>query len=252
MIETIKNVFSTLTEFLHQVKALGIPKTFDEAYAFVKAVFFDIIGSMGTIYILTFAVCAAIFAFAGFRLYKLALYAGGSVAIAYGVRYFSDKILPLVEGKVPENIDVIAILMVVAAVIAIIITRFRRKFMVSLMGALAGYIVGTKFVADLIIAQFPTLNFLKHNIFYTVVGVLCGIVLLLVFRLVFEHAFVICSGVGGMACCGLLVGLAVMPDAGKTDLLIFIAAGVVAGILAVIHQYNQEAKNNDVFYSYKL
>ncbi len=252
MIQTINNVIAALSGVVAQFQKLGLPKTVNEAVAFVKAVFFDIIGSMGTIYILALAAFVAVCAFGGFKIYKMGMYAAGAVAFAYGVRHFSGKFLPFIEGYVPASINVLAILMAVGAVVAMIITRYRRKFMVSILGAAVGYAVGVKFIADMIIGYFPTLTFLQNKIFYTIVGVLCAIVLFLVFRIVFEHLVVLLTGIGGMAVCGLLLGLAIMPGAGQTIMIFFIAGGAALGILAVIHQYNEEAKTNDIFYSYKL
>lgn len=252
MIQTINNIVAALSGVIAQFQKLSLPKTPNEALALVKTVFFDIIGSMGAIYIIALAAFVAVCAFGGFKIYKMGMYAAGAVAFAYGVRYFSGKVLPYIQGFIPASVNTVAVLMALGALVAMIITRYRRKFMVSLLGAAVGYVVGVKFVADMIIGYFPTLTFLRHKIFFTIVGVLCAIVLFLVFRLIFEHLVVLLTGIGGMAVCGLLLGLAIMPGAGKTVLIIFIAAGAALGILAVIHQYNEEAKTNDIFYSYKL
>jgi hypothetical protein len=252
MIQTINNIVATLGGVFAQFQKLSLPKTVGEAVALIKTVFFSIIGSMDAIYILALAAFVAVCAFGGFKIYKMVMYGASAVAFAFAVKYFSGKILPFIAGYVPAGINTVAVLMALAAIVAMIITRYRRKFMVSLLGAAVGYAVGVKFIADMIIGYFPTLTFLRNKIFFTIVGVLCAIVLFLVFRLVFEHLVVLLTGIGGMATCGLLLGLAIMPGAGKMVLIIFIAAGAALGILAVIHQYNEEAKTNDIFYSYKL
>lgn len=252
MVETIKNVIATLINTLMQVKALGIPKSVDEAIAFVKALVFDVIGSLDAIYILTIAICAAVVAFNGYKLFKMGLYVVAPVAFAYIARRYSGLILPHVDGFVPEYIDTLAVLMIIAGVVAVVLSRFARKFVVMLIGAAGGYIIGTRIVAGLVAAQFPTLTFLLHDISVKVFGVICAIIVGILFKLLFLHGFIIGTGIGGMAACGLLMGMAVMPTASKEILIGCIAVGALAGVFAVIHQYNEEEKANDIFYTYKI
>ena len=252
MVDIIKNLITSLLDALVQIKDLGIPGSVDECIAFVKAVFFSIIASMDAFCILTIAVCAAVVAFNGYKLFKMGLYVIAPLACACVVNHYSDKILPYVQSYVPEYIDTLAVLMIVAGIVAIVLSRFARGFVVMVIGGAAGYLIGTKFVAGLVAGYFPTLTFLLHDIAVTTFGVICALIVAILFKLLFLHGFIIGTGIGGMACCGLLLGLAVMPGAGKEILLGFIAVGALAGIFAVIHQYNDEEKANDIFYSYKI
>ncbi len=253
MLDRVTNFIQRMLDLVDEVLNAGFPpRTWEEAYAFIKTVIFDIIGSLSPMYIILFATAAAIVGFAGYKLFKIGLYGIGAVGLAYGAKYLAPYVVGYYQGFLPEGFDGTVILMVVAAVIGAILARFSRKFLVLCLGGGFGYIVGSRFVAGEVSNYFNTLEFLKDEIASIAFGVVCAAICGIIFLLVFQHAWIILTSIGGLATAGLLLGMLVMPDAGKMIWLYFIAAGGVVGLIALIHQYQSEARENDIFYTFTL
>ena len=253
MLDMATNFIHRMLSLVEEILSSGFPpKTWEEAYAFIKKVLFDIIGSLSPMYIILFATAAAIVGFAGYKLFKIGLYGVGAVGLAYGAKYLAPFVVGYYQSFLPMGIDGTVALMVVAAIIGAVLARFNRKFLVLCLGGGLGYLIGSGFVAGEVAKYFNTLEFLKGDIASIAFGVVCAAICGILFLLIFQHAWIILTSIGGMATAGLLTGMLLMPNAGKMMWLYFVAAGGVVGIIAMIHQYQTEARENDIFYTFTL
>lgn len=252
MRQILINFAETMRDFIDKVLGLGFPDTIDELIAFARGLVFDVIRPMSPIYIILFTALAAIFAFAGYKLFKIGLYGIGAVGLAYAARYLAPFVVGFYQGYLPAGLDGTILLMVVAAVIGAILARFARKFLVLCLGGGCGYLIGSGVVAGIVANYFNTLEFLKGDIAKIAFGVVCAAICGILFLLIFQHAWIILTSLGGMALAGLLLGILIMPEAGKDIWLYFIGGGAAIGIISIIHQYQVEARENDIFYSFTL
>lgn len=252
MHETIRNFIETMLDFVASVRQLGFPDTIEEIWQFIKDVLFKVIPSMSTMYILFFAIAAGVIAFAGYKLFKMGLYGVGAVGFVYLAKILAPIVAPYVAGIIPESVDFTALLMCVFGVIAVILTRISRKFMVLCVGGFVGYLIGSSWIYPVIVGYFNTLDFLQTEIAMIILSSVCAAIIAIICMLLIHHAWIICSALGGMATCGLLAGIAIVPNGGKEIWLYFIGAGLIAGLIAVVYQYQQEKRANDIFYTFTL
>lgn len=247
----IVNFLKAMLGLLDQVKALGFPDSIEEAIAFVKSCF-KLIGAMSPIYIIVFAAVCGVIAFTGYKLFKMGLFAVSAVGMAYAARTVAPFVVGYIQPLLPEYLDATVLLMVVAAIVGAILARYCRKFLVLCLGGLCGYFAGSTLVVNILAKHFSTLTFMTNPITAIIIGALCAAICGVTFILVFQHLWIILSAVGGMASCGLLAGMLIMPAGGKEMWMYFIGAGVVVSVLAIIHQYQDEMRANDIFYSFTL
>ena len=248
----LRNFLETMLDFVANVRRLGFPKTLPDIWNFIKGVLLEVIPNLSIIYIIMFAAAAAVFAFAGYKLFKMGLYGVGAVAFAYFARSVAPIIEPYTQGIIPEYIDFTALVMCVFALAAVIFTRVSRKFMVLLLGGFTGYLIGTKWIYPIVIGYFNTLDFLMNDIAKTILGAICAAIIGILCMLLIHHLWIFASSLGGMAVCGLLVGIAVMPGAGLNTWMYFVLGGLAAGIVSIVYQYQQEERLNDIFYTFTL
>ena len=227
-----------LLETLESLKNLSVPAS--------QTDFFNM---LTTPLALVVAGLLVVFAFEGYKVFKAALYIGSAVALGIVGDVFLAPLVPesFVE-MLPPNItlDVHGAVAVVCAIAGVLLTRLSIKFMVFVMGGVAGYLVGSLYVVELVRNYFTTLGFLRHNFVAIAFGAACALVASIFFILLFKYVYIIGSGLGGMAAAALIVGKTVMPEEGDLVMFCYIALGVVIGIFAAAHQFIEERKNYEI------
>lgn len=237
LLENAKNYISieTLTAPLYDLIAM-IPPEVIVIYNNYKTV------------ILMAAICLlALFAFEGYKLFKLVVYAGGAFGFAYiGYNFIAPLIAPSVEGIVPDIININALVAVLCAVVAIFLTRFAYNFVIMLLGGGAGYLLGSVAVYNILLGYFNTLDFLKAGYIKHIVGGIFAAIFGILFILLFKHVFMILTSFGGLIGAALLLQMLLVPSADWKIKICFILVGIAIAVFAVVRQYKEEEKANEI------
>lgn len=189
----------------------------------------------------------ALLAFEGYKLFKMGVYAAGAFVFGFvGYSYIYPLLADTLSGKLPEIIDPAVLVAVVFALVAIFLTRFAYDFMILALGGVTGYFLGSMVVYNLLVGYFTTLDFLKSDIVKYIVGGIFAAILGIVFILLFKHIFMVGTSFICMMEAALSLQVILLPEADITIKLSFLVLGIVLGIFAVVYQYKQEEKAQEI------
>ena len=237
LLESAKNLISieTLTAPIYDLIAM-IPPEVMAIYNNYKTV------------VLMAAICLlALFAFEGYKLFKLVVYAGGAFGFAYvGYNFLAPLLAGSVGGMVPDIINFNALVAILCAAVSIFLTRFAYNFMIALLGGGAGYLLGSMFIYKILIGYFNTLDFLKAEYVKHIIGGVFAAIFGILFILLFKHVFMILTSFGGLIDAALMLQMLLVPEADWNVKICFILVGVAIAIFAVVRQYKEEEKANEI------
>lgn len=237
LLESAKNLISieTLTAPLYDLIAM-IPPEVIAVYNNYKPV------------VLMAAICLLVlFAFEGYKLFRLVVYAGGAFGFAYiGYNFIAPLLIPSLEGMVPDIININALVAVLCAVVAIFLTRFAYNFVIMLLGGGAGYLLGSMVVYKILVGYFDTLDFLKAGYVKHIVGGIFAAIFGILFILLFKHVFMILTSFGCLIDAALMLQMLLVPNADWTVKICFILVGIAVAVFAVVRQYKEEEKANEI------
>ena len=188
------------------------------------------------------AICLlALVGFEGYKLFKMAMYVGSSAGFAYlGYTYLAPVVVGYIDGFIPDIIDASVVIAFVCALIAVILTRCAFNFMIMLLGGGCGYFFGAIYVWRVVKGYFSTLQFLEDPIAKYIIGGVFAAICVILFILLFKHAFIIGSSFGCLAAAGWLLQKLAAPGASQEVKFAFIVVGAVIGIFAVVRQYKED------------
>ena len=194
------------------------------------------------------AICLlTLFAFEGYKLFKMFVYAGGAFTFGFlGYSFLAPAIAVSLEGKLPEILDFNALVAIICALIAIFLTRFAYDFMIMALGGVAGYFFGSMFIHSILVNYFNTLDFLKDDIAKYICGGVFAAILGIVFILLFKHIFMVGTSFLCMMEASLLLQMIILPDADLNTKLCFIILGIAVGLFAAMRQYKEEEKAMEI------
>ncbi len=202
-----------------------------------------------TVMLLIGACLLTLLAFEGYRLFKMIVYIGSAFLFGYiGYTQLAPALAPQLESVIPEMINLNGLVAIVCALLAVFLARCAYQFMILLLGAASGYLVGTVFVYQFIVGYFSTLDFLKTEIASYIIGGVIASIFAILFVLIFKHIFMIATAFGGMVGAALLVQEILVPGDDQTIMICFVVLGVAVGVFAVVHQYREEEKSMEIVF----
>lgn len=200
-----------------------------------------------TLCLLAYVCLLALLAFEGYKLFKMGVYAAGAFVFGLiGYSYIAPPLYNSLGAQVHEMFDFHALVAILCAVVAIFLTRFAYDFMIMALGGATGYFLGSIVVYNVLIGYFTTLDFLKADIVKHIVGGIFAAILGIFFILLFKHIFMVGTSFICMMEAALSLQLIILPQADITIKICFLVAGIVLGIFAVVHQYKQEEKAQEI------
>ena len=188
------------------------------------------------------AICVlCLIAYEGYRFFKAVTYTGsaflfGLVGYWYVAPALADKLQPMI----PEMLDYNATVAVACSAIAIVLCRYAFNFVLLAIGGGLGYFFGGSLVHGFIASYFNTLSFLQTDNVKNVVSGIVAVIAAMIFVLLFKLLFCLLTSFGSMVGAALLLQMILIPGAEQQVKTVFIAAGVVLGIAAIIRQRKQE------------
>ena len=196
------------------------------------------------------AICLLVLVgFEGYKLFKMALYAGSAAACLYlGKRFLAPLVVGYFESHLPDYIDSDILVGAVCALIAVFLCRCAFNFMIMVLGGACGYFFGALYVWRVIKSYFNTLEFLEQPMAKYIIGGVFAAICVILFVLLFKHAFIVGSSFGCLAAAGWLLQKLAASGATKEVKFAFIIVGAVIGIFALIHQYKEEERATDVLF----
>lgn len=193
------------------------------------------------------AVALVVFAFWGFKIFRVCLPLGG--AIAFGA-VGNLLIAPLVTGAIGGEalylgsfgIDIAAAIGVVCAILGAVIMGVFFKFALFLLGAGTGYVVGAN--VFYMIGNGATEGFFASNVAFYIVAAVAALIVAILFVLLFKYIYIFVTSVGGLAEVGAIIALTLMVDIIPVVLYAAMAVGAIVGIFAMVYQI-RHANGND-------
>ena len=183
----------------------------------------------------------------GYKIFKMALYAGGAFAFAYlGYLFLVPKIPASILSMIPPVVKPQFAVALACGLVALLLTRFARSLMMMILGGALGYYIGSTTMYGILVNYFNTLKFLQNDITKAIVGGVFAAIMAILFLLLFKHAFIIVSSIGGAATAAYL--LYPMVIAAQTDSIRngFLIGGVIIGVICLIRQYREEQKAQEL------
>ena len=191
----------------------------------------------------------ALIAFEGYKLFKMSVYGGGAFVFGLlGLWYLAPKIPETVRALIPDIIDFDALVALVCALVAVFLARFAFKFMIMILGGVAGYFLGSMYIYSILTNYFSTLDFLKMGVVKHVVGGVFAALLSILFLLLFKHIFMVLTSFGCMIDAFVFIRMMILPNADMTLKISFIVLGVAVGVAAVVRQYKEEEKSFEIYW----
>lgn len=188
-------------------------------------------------------------AFEGYRLFKMALYVVSAGAFAIGgFLFIAPEVSSYLDGIIPDIVVVDILIAAFLGLLAVFLTRCAYNFMIMLLGAIAGYFVGSMLVVDLLRGYFNTLEFLQNDITAIIVGVLCAGLFALIFILMFKHCFMIGTSFGCLILAAYMICKLLIPTADAMVKLAAILVGIAVGVFACVRQYREEEKALEIVF----
>lgn len=199
--------------------------------------------------LLAAACILVLLAFEGYKLFKMSVYGGGAFVFGLlGLWYLAPKLPDAVRTIVPDILAFDALVALACALVAVFLARFAFKFMIMILGGVAGYFLGSMYIYNIMLNYFNTLDFLKMDAVKHIVGGVFAALLALIFLLMFKHIFMVGTSFGGMIGASIFVRMMLIPTAEDSIKISFIVLGVAVAIFAVIRQYKEEEKNFEIFW----
>lgn len=190
-----------------------------------------------TVLILSLALFAN--AIYGYRLFKYSLALSG--AVSCGIIVYSLLLLSEVNIPVLNLINLPSVAGILATFIGGAIMLILHKLTIFVSGAGAGYFLGQWLILALRV-KMPDVAILQNDttllVGSIVVGVLCGILFLALFKLI----YITVTSIGGMTAVGALVGSIIMPTPNIIAIIITSILGFVAGIFAAMKQFRDSER----------
>jgi hypothetical protein len=201
------------------------------------------------IVLLGFAFLLLLLAVQGYKIFKSLLYVVGAVGFAYvGYTYLVPHLPESFVQVMPEGVSAAVVVAVVCALVAVFLTRCAFPFMIMILGAGTGYLLGSMVVYGKLIGYFHTLTFLQTPVVKYVIGGALAAVLGIVFLLMFKHLFMVATSFGGSLLAALALQKIIMPGADQTIVIAFAIVSVAFGIFCVVKQYKQEEKDTEIVF----
>lgn len=229
-----------------------------KAGAFVQGLIAKVIGmipesvmniyNQHTVLCMLAAICVlALVAYEGYRFFKAITYTGSAFLFGLvGYWYIAPALADKLQGAIPDILNYEATVAVACSALAILLCRYAFNFVILAIGGGAGYILGSGMVYNFIVGYFNTLAFLQSDNVKKIVGGIVAVISAMVFVLLFKLVFSVTTSFGGMVGAALLLQMILVPGAEQQVKTVFIAIGVVFGIIAIIHQRKQE---NDLIFA---
>ena len=200
-----------------------------------------------TVIILASICLLALFAFEGYKLFRMAIYAGSAFGFAYvGYMYLAPALHASVAEYIPNIINFNAIVALLCAVIAIFLTRFAYNFMIMLIGGASGYLLGSMVVYTILVHYFNTLDFLRADYVKHIVGGIFAAIFGILFILLFKHVFMVMTSFGCLIDAALLLQTLLVPNADWNIKICFVIVAVAIAIFALVRQYKEEEKASEI------
>ena len=188
-------------------------------------------------------------AFEGYKLFKMALYAGGATAFAaLGYLYLAPLVADYTKGMIPEIVNTYVLVAVICGLVAVFLTKFAFNFMIMILGGGCGFLFGYMYVWRVLTAYFNTLEFLKLFPARCIIGGVFAAIAGLLFILIFKHVFMVGSGLGSAVFASILLRKVLVPGGDDNVKICFVVFGAILAIFAIIHQYKEEEKSQEFYF----
>ena len=210
--------------------------------AMVPAQIMDIYNTHKVLFLLAIICVLGLVAFEGYRFFRMLTYAGSAFLFGLiGYWYVSPMLEATIKPMIPEIIDYHALVGVVFALAAILLCYCAFNFVVFLIGALAGYFVGSVYVYQFIVNYFNTLDFLKADTVKYIIGGVFAVICAMVFVLMFKLLFMVTTSFGASVIAMTLLQSIVVPGGDDNVKIAFEILGIAIGIFALVRQRKQES-----------
>ena len=195
------------------------------------------------------AICIlALIAYEGYRFFKAIAYTGSAFLFGLvGYWYIAPALADKLQPMIPDILDYKATVAVACSALAIVLCRYAFNFVLLAIGGGAGFILGSGMVYNYIVAYFNTLPFLQSDNVKKIVGGVVAVIAAILCVMLFKLVFSLATSFGGMVGAAVLLQMILIPAAEQQVKTVFIAAGVVLGIVAIIRQRKQE---NDLVFTF--
>lgn len=232
--------------------ALAPEQLMAKAGAFVQGLIAKLLGmipesvmniyNQHTVLCMLAAICVlALVAYEGYRFFKAVTYTGSAFLFGLvGYWYVAPALADKLQGAIPDILDYKATVAVACSAAAVLLCRYAFNFVLLAIGGGAGYILGSGMAYNFIVGYFNTLSFLQSDNVKKIVGGIVAVIAAMVFVLLFKLVFSVATSFGGMVGAALLLQMILVPGAEQQVKTVFIAIGVVFGIISIIHQRKQE------------
>ena len=199
---------------------------------------------------LLFIAVLVLFAFEGYKLFKMLVYViGGVGAGILGYWKLGAMIPESIKTSIPENMDIYVLTAVVCALVAVLICKVAYTGAIGLLGVATGYLFGSKYIFEILLNSFSDLHSLINNdTFAFIVGTVFAAIFCIVFVLIFKHLFVVLSSFGCMVLASTMLQKILCPTADENLKTTFLIVGLVIGALAMIRQYKEEEKAMEIVF----
>jgi hypothetical protein len=209
----------------------------------------DLYTANKTTCLLALACLLALFAFEGYKIFKMLLFAGSAFGFAYiGLNFIAPVIPAEVRTMIPDIVEFDVLVAVICALLAVFICKCAYTLMIMILGGVTGYLVGANLVYPVLIDYFNTLEFLRMDAVKHIVGGAIAAVMVLLFILFFKNVYIVGTSFGGAIASALVVQSTLIPTADDSVKICFILVGLALGIFAVVRQYREEEKAMEIVF----
>ena len=187
----------------------------------------------------------------GYKIFRSVIYVIAAVGLGFvGHIYLAPRVSGLIVSRLPEGwlIDVDVVIAFLCAMFGVLIAHLAHDFVVFCMGGAAGFIIGYFFVASKLADYFFKLEFLRSKLAYLGVACVLGMMVAIIFLLLFKHMYIIVTSVGFMALSGYLLYKEVMPDHKLSIAFGFVAVCIVIGVFMMVHQFEEDQKRTEFMF----
>ncbi len=174
-----------------------------------------------------------VYAFFGYKLYKISMAMGG--AIIFGLIGYIVSAFMLSSIVLPLGIDLPAVIGLVCAGLGAIVAHYLFRFNMMMIGIVLGFVLGSFVVLPMVQSFMPALLEVE-SAKYWIVGV-CLFLCSALFVICYRFVFVTFCSVLGMTIVSTLAGMMIFPASGLFVWILFAVIGFVIGIFAAIRQY---------------
>ena len=184
-------------------------------------------------YIAVFSVIAlVVFALYACRLFKFGLTVSVSAAFGYLGAWLTPIVVEELGVELPEWLALTPIVAFVLALVGAILAWNLYKAAIFVAGAASGYGAGIV-AASYLGAAGAGIAFFDGLAGEIIVSVVCALICAFLFLFLYKFLYILSTSIVGMCGAAYIIGVAVLPEYA----LYFLAAGAVAGIIAMVYQY---------------